>query len=164
MAAADILDEALDSAEPLRLKLLLDLHAASARERPGPTAEGGFRGSGTSSGNTATTPTTRWRRWLGATATLRRCGSELVNDPRTGGVAALALHRTAYRRMAELVRPGTHLVFSDGYLPWFSASTVRGRTDCPVVMDNPPLPVLLPVGLFGFTYHDQFGPGPTAYR
>ena len=129
VAAADILDAALESAERHGLTVLLDLHAVSGsqngRDHSGQVGPRRWYLEREHRDHTYL----RWRRWLGATATTRRCGgSSSSTSPPTGecgGSGTFTAPPTG--GCAELVRPGTHLVFSDGYLPWLFRGTVRGR-------------------------------------
>ena len=66
-------------------------------------------------------------------------GIELLNEPTPGptGVRLAWFYRRAYRELAKVARPGTYIVFSDGFRPWLLAGTFLGMTkrDFPVVMD-----------------------------
>ena len=63
-------------------------------------------------------------------------GIELVNEPTDPRIWRLwEFHHRAYRMLTEVLVPGTRVVFSDGYLPWFLSGTLRGQPDFPVVLD-----------------------------
>ena len=137
-ASADILDAAMDSAHRYGLKVLLDLHAVSGsqngRDHSGKVGPRQWYLEREHRDHTYHALEELAKRYRDHPALW---GIELVNEPTDWRVWQLwNFHRTAYQRLAELVRPGTHLVFSDGYLPWLFRGTVRGRTDCPVVMDT----------------------------
>ena len=63
-------------------------------------------------------------------------GIELVNEPTDPRIWRLwEFHHRAYRRLTELVVPGTRVVFSDGYLPWSCPAPCAAGPDFPVVLD-----------------------------
>lgn len=64
-------------------------------------------------------------------------GIEIVNEPARGKVGwrLMRLYRRAYRALRQTARPGTHIVFADGFAPWLLTGALRGRSDFPVVMD-----------------------------
>jgi glucan 1,3-beta-glucosidase len=63
-------------------------------------------------------------------------GIELVNEPTDPRVWRLwEFHHRAYRRLTEVLVPGTRVVFSDGYLPWILSGSLHGDPDFPVVLD-----------------------------
>ncbi len=128
------------------LKLLLDLHAA-------PSAQNSAAHSG--SGNTnRTIYSTKWLNDMSAQdetiKVLERIalryrdspsvwGIELLNEPTIDrfGLKLARFHRTAYKRLIKVARPGTYIVFSDGYAPLLTTNTfwLRAKKNFPVIMD-----------------------------
>jgi glucan 1,3-beta-glucosidase len=138
IGAADLLDEAMDAAARHGLAVLLDLHAAS--------------GSQNGRDHSGRVGPRRWYRERshrehthGALAALALrytrhpalWGIELVNEPTDWRIWRLRhFHRDAYRRLAAQLAPGTHVVFSDGYLPRLLRGSLRGSADLPTVLDS----------------------------
>ena len=137
LAAADVLDRAMDAAAAHGLQVLLDLHA-------GPGSQNGLDSSGrigprewyrsaAQRDHTVRCLTSLVRRYRDHPALW---GIELINEPIDWRVwRLLRFHRTAFRAVLPLLRGGTHVVFSDGYLHWLLRGSLRRRGDIPVVMD-----------------------------
>lgn len=64
-------------------------------------------------------------------------GIELLNEPKFGIVQwkLRRFYKDAYTRLARVARPGTHIVFHDGFTPRLLSGAVTSRVDYPVVMD-----------------------------
>lgn len=64
-------------------------------------------------------------------------GIELLNEPTPGWhyFAMVWFHRQAYRRLAKILTPTTHIVFHDSFQPVLYASTLR-RKSHPIMMDT----------------------------
>lgn len=138
LGAADLLDEAMEWAARHGLAVLLDLHAAS--------------GSQNGKHHSGRVGPRRWYRERahrehthGALAALALryarhpalWGIELVNEPMDWRIWRLRqFHRDAYRRLADLLAPGTYVVFSDGYLPRLLGGSLPGSADLPTVIDS----------------------------
>ena len=128
------------------LKLLLDLHAAPGAQN---------RAAHSGSGNTNKTEySTRWlndvraqEKTIQALEKVARryydspniWGIELLNEPTvdTFGLKLARFHRKAYKRLVKVARPGTRIVFSDGYAPLLTTNTfwLRTNKEFPVYMD-----------------------------
>ncbi len=65
-------------------------------------------------------------------------GIELLNEPKAknGYWTLLRFYRQAYRELQRILRPGTHVVFHDGFQPLLLAGALRARRDFPVAMDS----------------------------
>ncbi len=123
------LDWAFAMAKKYNIRLLLDLHGA-----PGAQNDADHSGSG---------ETRRGMRWLKSrnsqvqtVAVLEQLakeyghhpklwGLQLLNEPTVGhfGLRLAWFYRRAYRSVVQCVRPGTYIVFSDGYKPWLLTNT-----------------------------------------
>ena len=137
LPAVEVLDRAMDTAAEHGLRVLLDLHA-------GPGSQNGLDSS-------ARIGPKLWYRSAAHREHTVRClaslvrryrdhpalwGIELLNEPIDWRVWRLwRFHRSALRALLPLVRPGTRVLFSDGYLPWLLRGSLRSREDVPVVMD-----------------------------
>jgi glucan 1,3-beta-glucosidase len=66
-------------------------------------------------------------------------GLQLLNEPTPGrwGLRLAWFYRHAYDAVINYLRPGTYVVFSDGYKPWFLTNTFGWlrRRGYPVIMD-----------------------------
>lgn len=137
LAAAELLDAAMDWAAGRDLAVLLDLHGAigsqNGRDHSGRVGRREFFRAArnrTESLAALAALATRYARhpalW----------GIELVNEPTDVRVWRLwEFHHRAYRLLTEVLVPGTRVVFSDGYLPRFLSGSLRGNSDFPVVLD-----------------------------
>ncbi len=140
------LDWLMDTSLSLGFKVLLDLHAA-------PEAQNRAEHSG--SGNTMSDiHSTKWLNNVPAQEkTIERLvelarrykhlphiwGIELLNEPAVdmGGLKLARFYRNAYRAVTKVARPGTRIVFSDGYAPLLLTNCfwLMTKRDFPVVMD-----------------------------
>lgn len=141
IGAIDQLDWAIEVAKKYNILVLLDMHGAVGGQN-----EKAHCGCGNSPKHTS---------WLSNRASKRDTievlekiakryqkeqhiwGIQLLNEPTVGllGLRLAWWYRTAYRRIAKVARPGTKIVFSDGFRPWSLVGAIRGRSDYPVVMD-----------------------------
>lgn len=140
------LDWLIETSLPLGLKVLLDLHAA-------PEAQNRAAHSG--SGNTMSDEhSTKWLNNHSAQdetivvlcELARRYahfphiwGIELLNEPAVDllGLKLARFYRRAYKEIIKVARPGTRIVFSDGYAPLRLTGCLwlHRRRNYPVVMD-----------------------------
>jgi glucan 1,3-beta-glucosidase len=137
LSAVELLDAAMDWAHAYGLTVLLDMHGAigsqNGRDHSGLVGRRGFydllqhrEDSLEALAELATRYAQHPALW----------GIELVNEPTDPRVWRLwEFHHRAYRRLTEILVPGTRVVFSDGYLPWILSGTLRGNIDFPVVLD-----------------------------
>lgn len=65
-------------------------------------------------------------------------GLEIINEPRVFGnyFALVRYYREAYSALRQIVRPGTYIVFQDGFLPPLFSGTLWKRNTYPVAMDT----------------------------
>lgn len=137
------LDWIVKTAARHNMKVLIDLHGA-------PGAQNSYAHSG--SGNRP-----RNRKWLNDRSAQARTidilvriakryrnadnlwGIQLLNEPSPGllGLRLVRFYRRAYLAVTKIVRPGTKIVFSDGYAPLLlmNALGLVRRKDFPAVMD-----------------------------
>lgn len=140
------LDWLMDTSLSLGLKVLLDLHAA-----PGAQNRAEHSGSGNMVSDVNST------KWLNNTAaqtqTIERLveltrryadysnlwGVELLNEPAVDalGLKLARFYRRAYKAVTKVARPGTRIVFSDGYAPLLITNCLRivQKRDFPAVLD-----------------------------
>lgn len=137
--AVTSLDWAIEMAQRYKLHVLIDLHAAMGSQNG--KDHSGRKGKA---------------RWFGhkeyqrqTIATLRRIaeryktspalwGIELLNEPMLGPLKFFQLRRfyaEAYAQISGIVRPGTHIVFSDAFWPSLFSGAIRSREGAPVAMD-----------------------------
>lgn len=143
IGAIDRLDWLVQAAGKKGIEVLLDLHGA-------PGAQNAYAHSG--SGNRP-----RDQRWLDDMQAQQRTidvlvriaeryrtaqnvwGIQLLNEPDPGrtGLKLARFYRRAYRAVSKVARPGTRIVFSDGYAPLLlvNALGLIGRRSHPAVMD-----------------------------
>ena len=148
LSAVELLDAAMDWAHTYGLKVLLDMHGAigsqNGRDHSGLVGRRGFydllqhrEDSLEALAELATRYAQHPALW----------GIELVNEPTDPRVWRLwEFHHRAYRRLTEILVPGTRVVFSDGYLPWILSGTLRGQHRLPGGSGLPLLPGVLPLG------------------
>ena len=143
--AIDRLDWLIDTSLSLGLKVLLDLHAA-----PGAQNRAEHSGSGNMTSDKRST------KWLNDVVAQDRTievlcklakrykdrpnvwGIELLNEPSVDllGLKLARFYRKAYVALIKVARPGTYIVFSDGYAP-------MRLTNCFWLMVDPEFPVAM---------------------
>lgn len=141
IGAIEKLDWAIDMAEKYGLKVLLDLHGA-----PGAQNEADHSGSGR--------PKTE--KWLHQSGYQERTieilekiaeryydktsiwGIELLNEPTLdwSTLRLVYFYRKAYRRLTRVARPGTAIVFGDGFRPLLLTGALHAHKNFPVIMDS----------------------------
>lgn len=143
VSAKNELDWAFEMAQKYDIEILLDLHAAPGAQNDQDHSGSGQPGKGS--------------RWLKSrddqTATIQALdslakryghhtklwGFQLLNEPTPGmwGLRLAWFYRRAYKSVLHYLRPGTYIVFSDGYKPWFLTNTFGwfSRRGYPPVLD-----------------------------
>lgn len=141
VASIESLDWAFDMAVKYNLKVLIDLHAAVGAQNAADHSGSGAPGKG--------------REWLksrqhqaATVKVLERIaeryrdnpalwGLELLNEPTRGllGIRLTWFYRRAYRRLREIVRPKTYILFSDAFSPLLLINALR-PWPVPVAMDT----------------------------
>jgi glucan 1,3-beta-glucosidase len=137
VAAADVLDRAMDSAARHGLAVLLDLHAVSGsqngRDHSGRVGPRRWYREREHRDHTHDALEELARRYRDHPALW---GLELVNEPIDWRIWRLwRFHRRAFLRVQPLLGPATCVVFSDGYVPRLFRGNLRGGPDRPVLMD-----------------------------
>ena len=137
LAAAGLLDAAMGWAATYRLEVLLDLHGVvgsqNGRDHSGRVGSREFFRISQHREDSLEALAALANRYAAHPALW---GVELVNEPTDPRIWRLwEFHHRAYRRLTEVLRPGTRVVFSDGYVPWLLSGTLRGDPDFPVVLD-----------------------------
>lgn len=144
--AIERLDWLVSTSLSYGFELLLDLHAA-----PGAQNGAAHSGSGNSVSNINST------KWLNDTSAQEETieilcklahrykdsphiwGIELLNEPTVDllGFKLARFFRRAYRRVTKVARPGTRIVFSDGYAPLRTSNCfwLMTKREFPVVLD-----------------------------
>jgi glucan 1,3-beta-glucosidase len=136
ISAKESLDWAFKMANQYDIKILLDLHGLKGSQNG--TIHSGQQGS------------VHWRKYMDShfdtlRALARRYrdepalwGIEIINEPKVVGnyFALLRYYRKAYALLRAELKPGTHTVFQDGFMPPLFAGTLWPREDFPVVMDT----------------------------
>jgi glucan 1,3-beta-glucosidase len=137
LPAVELLDQAMDWAQAYGLKVLLDMHAVlgsqNGRDHSGRVGPREFYTIAQHRDDSLEALAELAARYAEHPALW---GIELVNEPTDPRIWRLwEFHHRAYRRLTEILVPGTRVVFSDGYVPWLLTGTLRGRPEFPVVMD-----------------------------
>lgn len=135
--AVELLDAALDWAETHGLKVLLDMHGAigsqNGRDHSGRVGPREFYRVIQHRDESLEALVELAHRYAHHPALW---GVELLNEPTDPRIWRLwEFHHRAYRRVTEVLVPGTRVVFSDGYVPWLLSGSLRGELDYPVVLD-----------------------------
>ena len=144
--AVDRLDWLMDTSLSLGLQVLLDLHAA-----PGAQNRAEHSGSGNTMSDKHSTKwfndTTAQNSTIEALCNLAEryydypnlWGIELLNEPSVDflGLKLARFYRKAYLNVIKVARPGTRIVFSDGYAPLRLTNCfwLMARSEFPVVLD-----------------------------
>lgn len=133
------LDWAVEMAEKYHLQVLIDLHA--------------LKGSQNGNDHSGRIGKSDWYKSSGyrreTITILRRIaerygdspalwGIEVINEPGLGLIKYFLLrqfYKQAYRMLADTTRPGTHIVFSDAFVPWLFSGMLRGEEGRPPVLD-----------------------------
>ena len=136
-AAVELLDAAMDWAHTYGLKVLLDMHGVigsqNGRDHSGRVGPREFYRISRHREDSLEALAQLATRYAAHPALW---GIELVNEPTDPRIWRLwEFHHRAYRMLTDVLVPGTRVVFSDGYLPWFLSGTLRGQPDFPVVLD-----------------------------
>ena len=137
LSGVELLDTAMDWAQTYGLKVLLDMHGAigsqNGRDHSGLVGRRGFYDLSQHREDSLEALAGLAARYAQHPALW---GIELVNEPTDPRVWRLwEFHHRAYRRLTEILVPGTRVVFSDGYLPWILSGSLRGNADFPVILD-----------------------------
>jgi len=134
--AAYYLDWAFEMAEKYDIKILLDLH--------------GLKGSQNAEMHSGRIGHVEWKKYIDdhiallETLAKRYADSaalwaiEIINEPRVVGqyFALLRYYRRAYTVLRSIVRPGTYIIFHDGFMPLIFSGALRAKQQFPVVMDT----------------------------
>lgn len=134
--AAKQLDWAFEMAEKYAIKILLDLH--------------GLKGSQNAEMHSGRIGTIEWKKYLldhllVLTELSKRYknspalwGIEIINEPKVWGnyFALIRYYREAYKILRAILRPGTYVIFHDGFMPPLFSGVLRKRKHFPVAMDT----------------------------
>ncbi len=138
-SCVEYLDMAMRMAERYKLKVLIDLHAApgsqNGKDHSGKSGRAGWYGDADHVKQTIAVLRNIAERYKDSSALW---GIELLNEPRIGPMRFFRLrrfYRDAYRELGGIVRPGTYIVFSDGFMPRLFSGSLRRSPSVPVAMD-----------------------------
>lgn len=134
----EYLDWAIAMAEKYHLKVLIDLHGAKGSQNG--HDHSGRRGKRLWYANRAYRhQTIEVLEQIAERYYARECvwGIELLNEPKMGlfQFKLRWFYAAAYRRLLSVVRPGVHVVFSDGFTPWLLSGALTAQPQYPVAMD-----------------------------
>lgn len=130
------LDWAFQMAEKYALQILVDLH--------------GVKGSQNGKDHSGQIGRSEWLRYRHETIQLLKkiakrykdspvfWGVELLNEPSIGRLRTIRLkrfYREAYAELMQIIRPGTYIVFNDGFSASQFTGTIRSAEGYPAVMD-----------------------------
>lgn len=138
LPAIDYLDWAVEMATKYHLRVLIDLHAArgsqNGRDHSGRRGTSGWYADASYRKETVQILERLAARYYNAPAVW---GIELVNEPKFGLLQwkLRRFYTQAYRRLTEVARPGTRIVFSDAFTPRLLSGAIRAVPQFPVVMD-----------------------------
>ena len=139
MPGIEYLDFAFVMAEKYHMNVLIDLHGGggsqNGKDHSGRIGKAGWFDTPAYQQETIDILERLATRYVDSTAFW---GIELLNEPAIGLRRLFTLRKfynDAYHRLVQVVRPGTRIVFSDGYLPNFFTGAVRPKEGFPVVMD-----------------------------
>lgn len=138
-ATVSYLDWAMEMAERYRLKVLIDLHALkgsqNGKDHSGRIGKAGWFDDPTHKQETIALLREIAERYNHSPALW---GIALLNEPKVGLFSFFKLkkyYREAYDALRPLLRSGTHIVFSDGFLPRLFAGTIAKNSTVTAVMD-----------------------------
>lgn len=138
IGSVDRLDWAMEMAAKYKLKVLLCLHGApgsqNGKDHSGRAGKADWFRRAEYRERTLTFLERIAERYRAAPALW---GIELLNEPKPGlfQVVLRRFYAEAYRRLYGLVRPGTYIVFHDGFSPRLMSGALGGKPDVPVMMD-----------------------------
>lgn len=139
MPCIQYLDFAVEMAEKYKLRVLIDLHGAKGSQNGNDhSGKSGRKDWFTNEGYRKETIDVLARLAQRYKDSPALWGIELLNEPKLGPRRILTLrtfYQEAYERLSGIVRPGTHIVFSDGFVPWLFTGTIRAKDEYPVAMD-----------------------------
>jgi glucan 1,3-beta-glucosidase len=150
VGAIERLDWLMDTSLSMGLKVLLDLHAA-----PGAQNRAAHSGSGN---RVSDKHSTKWLNDISRQEETIRVlcrlaerynhlphlwGLELLNEPAVDllGLKLARFYRRAYQAVTQVARPGTHIIFSDGYAP-------LRLTNCLWLVKKPDFPVAMDMHIY----------------
>lgn len=138
-ACISYLDWAIQMAEKYDIKVLIDLHAVkgsqNGKDHSGQVGDSGWFAKSTYRRETIEVLKRLAERYKDSSAVW---GVELVNEPGLGPIKYFTLrrfYRQAYRELVGVARPGTHIVFSDAFVPWLFSGILKQAGEYPPVMD-----------------------------
>lgn len=138
VSAIEYLDRAMGWAEKHEIKVLIDVHAArgsqNGGDHSGRSGKAEWFNRSDYQEETIVLLCQIAERYSESSALW---GIELLNEPATRGNywKLLKFYRRAYRELRGVARPGTRIVFHDGFRPLLFAGALWGRKTHPVVMD-----------------------------
>ena len=132
------LDWAMEMAEKYDLAVLIDLHAVkgsqNGKHHSGKIGQSEWFGRRDYRRDTIKTLERLARRYKDSPALW---GVEIINEPSLGPMryfTLLRFYREAYKVLASALRPGTRVVFSDGFVPWLLSGALLNKNRNPPVM------------------------------
>lgn len=133
------LDWAIEMAEKYSLKVLIDLHGAkgsqNGNDHSGRIGAANWYKNASFRHVTIEVLVQLAERYKASPAVW---GIELLNEPKLGVREYFTLrkfYKEAYSRVSQAARPGTHIVFSDGFLPRLFSGALQSLPDYPTAMD-----------------------------
>ena len=137
--AAQYLDFAVDMCEKYDLKLLIDFHGAqgsqNGRDHSGRIGESNWYKERLNQTRSIEVLENLARRYYD-----RSCvwGYQLLNEPKIGLIQwkLRRYYRQAYWRMIEVARPGTNIIFHDGFTTLMLSGAIRRTKSYPVIIDR----------------------------
>ncbi|WP_152362813.1 glycoside hydrolase family 5 protein [Microlunatus speluncae] len=137
LGAIKELDWAMEMAAKYGLLVLLDLHGApgsqNGRDHSGLSGKRNWYARQDFRDRTVDVLERLARRYAAAD---HLWGIELLNEPMDPRLWTLIkFYRRAYASLITILRPGTRIIFSDGFVPWLTRGAIRPVPDYPVIMD-----------------------------
>lgn len=138
-ATVSYLDWAMKMAKKHGLKVLIDLHAAkgsqNGKDHSGQIGSARWYNNRTYRDETVAVLTRIAKRYKNNSAFW---GIEVLNEPKLGLIRYFQLrhfYRKAYVELRGVVRLGTHIVFSDSFMPGLFYGDIKQKKGYPAVMD-----------------------------